>query len=152
MPPTGHIVTGQIIQAVKRRTRRSERDSLRKTFSSSTRHKSPVSHPGLFRTFVQRSTSQGLELGKVVHQVAVLLLGLRGHVVQLPDVALPDAQGEDLHATLPQGRRHRPRVPAIGVSVGDQENGFGGVGAGVAQDLLSDEENLSWQTVAQRVE
>lgn len=152
MPPTGHIVTGQIVQAVKRRTRRSERDSLGKTFSSSTRHESPVSHPGLFRTFVQRSASQGLELSKVVHQVAVLLLGLRGHVVQLPDVALPDAQGEDLHAALPQGRRHRPRVPTIGVAVGDQENGFGGVGAGVAQDLLSEEENMSWQNVAQRVE
>lgn len=57
--------------------------------------------------------------------------------MQLPDVALPDAQGEDLHAALPQGRRHGPGVPAIGVAVGDEENGFGGVGAGVAQDLLS---------------
>lgn len=67
--------------------------------------------------------------------------------MQLPDVALPDAQGEDLHASLPQGRRHGPGVPTVGVAVGDQENGFGGVGAGVAQDLLSEEENVSLQNV-----
>lgn len=89
-------------------------------------------------TFVESVTSQGLKLGKVVHQVAVLVLGLRGHVVELLDVALPDAQGEDLHAALPQSGRHRPRVPAVGVAVGDQENGPGGVGAGVAEYLLLD--------------
>lgn len=81
---------------------------------------------------MQRTASQGLELCKVVHQVAVLVLGLRGHVVKLPDVTLPDAQGEDLHAAFPQSCRHRPRVPAVRVAIGDQENDLGGVTAGVA--------------------
>jgi len=94
-------------------------------------------------TFVQRMASQGLKLGEVVHQVAVLVLGVRGHVVQLPDVALPDAQGEDLNAAFPQRRRHRPRVAAVGVAVGDQENGPGGVGAGVTQYLLSEKKTSS---------
>lgn len=97
----------------------------------------------LFHTFMQCSTSQGLELSKVMHQVAVLVLWLRSHVVEFPDVALPDAQGEDLHTTFPQSRCHRPRVSAIGVAIGDQENGFGGVGTGVTQDLLSKKNTLS---------
>lgn len=80
---------------------------------------------------MQCSTSQGLKLGKVVHQVAVLVLGLRGHVVKLPDVTLPDAQGEDLNTTFPQSCRHRPRVPAVRVAVRDQENDLGGVSTGV---------------------
>lgn len=71
-----------------------------------------------------------------MHKVAVLVFGLRRHVVQLPDVSLPDAQSEDLDAALPQSGGHRPRVPAVGVAVGDQENDLGGVGAGVTQDLL----------------
>lgn len=60
--------------------------------------------------------------------------------MQFPDVALPDPQGEDLHATLPEGGGHRPGVAAIGVAIRDQENGFGGISARVAQDLLSEEE------------
>lgn len=80
---------------------------------------------------MQRAASQGLKLGEVVHQVAVLVLGLRGHVMKLSDVSLPDAQGEDLNATLPQRRRDWPRVPAIRVAVSDEENDFGGVGTGV---------------------
>lgn len=82
-------------------------------------------------TFMQCSASQGLKLRKVMHQVAVLVLWLRSHVVEFPDIALPDAQGKDLHTTFPQSRRHRPRVSAIGVAISDQENGFGGVGTGV---------------------
>lgn len=85
---------------------------------------------------MQCATRQGLELGKVVHQVAMLVLGLRGHVVELPDVTLPDAQREDLDAALPQGRSHRPGVSAVRVAVGDQEDDLGGVGAGLTQDLL----------------
>lgn len=88
---------------------------------------------------MQRVAGQGLELGEVVNQVAVLVLGLRGHVVKLLDVALPDAQGEDLNAALPQGRRHRPGVTAVGVAVGDQEDDLAGAGSGVVQDLLSEE-------------
>lgn len=80
---------------------------------------------------MQRTTSQGLKLGKVVHQVAVLVLGLRGHVVKLPDVTLPDAQGEDLNTAFPQSCRYWPRVPAVRVAISDQENDFGGVGTGV---------------------
>lgn len=90
----------------------------------------------LVHTFMQCTTSQGLKLSKVVHQVAVLVLGLRGHVVKLPDVTLPDPQGEDLNTAFPQGCRHRPRVPAVRVAIGDQENDLGGVGARVTEDLL----------------
>lgn len=92
-------------------------------------------------TFMQRAAGQGLELGEVVNQVAVLVFGLRGHVVELLDVALPDAQGEDLHAALPQGRRDWSRVAAVGVAVGDQEDDLAGVGSGVTQDLLPGETN-----------
>lgn len=81
---------------------------------------------------MQCMTSQGLELCKVVHQVAVLVLWLRGHVMKLPDVALPDAQGEDLDTSFPQSRRNWPRVPAVWVAVCNQEDHFGGVGTGVA--------------------
>lgn len=56
--------------------------------------------------------------------------------MELLDVALPDAQGEDLDAAFPQSRRHWPRVAAVGVAVGDQEDDLGGVGSGGAQDLL----------------
>lgn len=80
---------------------------------------------------MQRTASQGLKLSEVVHQVAVLVLGLRGHVMQLSDVTLPDAQGEDLNAALPQSCRDWPRVPAIRVAISDQENDLGGVGTGV---------------------
>lgn len=57
--------------------------------------------------------------------------------MKLLDVALPDAQGEDLNPALPQGRRDRPRVAAVGVAVGDEEDDLGGVGPGGTQDLLS---------------
>lgn len=91
---------------------------------------------------MQRTTSQGLKLGEVVHQVAVLVLGLGGHVVELPDVTLPDAQGEDLHTAVPQSCRHRPRVPAVRVAIGDEEDDLGGVTAGVTEDLLSKRKNI----------
>ena len=87
---------------------------------------------------MQRVAGQRLKLGEVVDQVAVLVLGLGRHVVELPDVPLPDAQGEDLHALLLQYQRHGPGVAAVGVAVRDQKDGLGGVGAGVAQDLLSE--------------
>lgn len=77
---------------------------------------------------MQCATGQGLKLSKVVHQVAVLVLWRRGHVVKLPDVTLPDAQGEDLNTAFPQSCCHRPRVPAIRVAVGDQENDLRGIG------------------------
>lgn len=50
-------------------------------------------------TFVQGPTSESLKLSKVVDQVAVLVFWVGGHVVKLPDVALPNAEGEDLHAS-----------------------------------------------------
>lgn len=85
---------------------------------------------------MQCTTSQRLKLSKVVHQVAVLFFGLRGHVMELPDVTLPDSQSEDLNATFPQSCCHWPRVSAIRVAIGDQENYLGGIKAGVTQDLL----------------
>lgn len=85
---------------------------------------------------MQSSTSQGLKLGEVVHQVAVLVLGLRGHVVELPDVTLPDAQSEDLNAAFSQSRRHGPRVSTVRVAISDEENHLGGITAGVTKDLL----------------
>lgn len=57
--------------------------------------------------------------------------------MKLLDVALPDAQSEDLNPAFPQSCRHRPRVAAVGVAVGDQEDDLGGVGSGGTQDLLS---------------
>lgn len=56
--------------------------------------------------------------------------------MQLLDVALPDAQSEDLNPAFPQSRRDWPGVAAIGVAVGDQEDDPGGVGSGGTQDLL----------------
>ncbi len=91
---------------------------------------------------MQRTPSQRLKLGKVVHQVAVLVLRLWSHVMKLPDVSLPDAQGEDFNAAFPQSCRHRPRVPTIRVSIGNQENDLCGVGAGVTKDLLLEEKTL----------
>lgn len=57
--------------------------------------------------------------------------------MKLLDVALPDAQSEDLNPAFPQSRRYWSRVAAVGVAVGDQEDDLGGVGSGVAQDSLS---------------
>lgn len=85
---------------------------------------------------MQSATSQSLELGKVVHQVAVLVLGLRRHIVELLDVTLPDAQSEDLNTSVPQSCCHGPWVPTVGVAVGDQEDHLGGIGSGVTEDLL----------------
>lgn len=85
---------------------------------------------------MQRTASQGLKLCEVVNQVAVLVFGLRSHVVKLLDVALPDAQSEDLNPAFPQSRRYWPRVAAVGVAVGDQEDDLAGVGSRVTQDLL----------------
>lgn len=87
--------------------------------------------PRSIHTFMQCTTSKGLKLSEVVHQVAVLILGMRGHVMKLPDVTLPDAQGEDLNTTFPQGCCYRPRVTSIRVAIRDQEKDLGGVGAGV---------------------
>lgn len=86
---------------------------------------------------MQCMASQGLKLCKVVDQVAVLVFGLRCHVVKLLDVALPDAQSEDLYPAFPQSRRYRSRIAAVGVAVSDQEDDLGGVGSRVTQDLLS---------------
>lgn len=58
--------------------------------------------------------------------------------MKLLDVALPDAQSEDLNPEFPQSRRDWPRVAAVGVAVGDQEDDLGGVGSGGTQDLLSE--------------
>lgn len=79
---------------------------------------------------MQRTASQGLKLRKVVYEVAMLLFGLGGHVMKLLDVPLPDTQSEDLNPALPQSCRDRPRVAAVGVAVGDQEDDLGGVGSG----------------------
>lgn len=81
-------------------------------------------------------THQGLKLSKVVHQVAVLVLGMWGHVVEFPDVTLPDAQSEDLNTTFPQSCRHWPRVSTVRVAISDQENGLGGIRTGLTQNLL----------------
>lgn len=59
--------------------------------------------------------------------------------MELPDVPLPDTQGEDFNAPFPQSCCHRPRVSAVRVAVRDQEDGLGGVRTGVTQDLLSGE-------------
>lgn len=87
-------------------------------------------------TFMQSAASKRLKLSKVVHQVAVLVLGLRGHVVQLPDVSLPDAQSEDLNASLSESSRHRSRVAPVRVAVSDEEDCLGSVPAGVTENLL----------------
>lgn len=97
----------------------------------------------VLHTFMQCTPSQGLKLCKVVHQVAVLVLGVRGHVVELPDVTLPDAQSEDLDTTFPQSCRHWTRVAAIRVAVGDQENDLGGISTGVTEDLLLEKKTKS---------
>lgn len=65
--------------------------------------------------------------------------------MELPDVALPDAQSEDLNATFPQSCRHRPRVSAVGVAVGDEENYLGGIATGVTKDLLSKKNTYIFQ-------
>lgn len=85
---------------------------------------------------MQGVTSQCLKLNKVVHQVAVLVFRVGGHVVELPDVPLPDAQSEDLNTSLPQSCRHRPRVSTIRVAIGDEENDFSGITARLTKDLL----------------
>lgn len=85
---------------------------------------------------MQGMTSQSLKLNKVVHQVAVLVFRVGGHVVELPDVSLPDAQSEDLNTSLPQSCRHRPRVSTIRVTIGDEENYFRGITTRLTKDLL----------------
>lgn len=98
--------------------------------------------PFVVLTFMKSMTCQSLKLCKVMHQVAVLVFGLRCHVVELPYVSLPDAQSEDLNTSIPQSCSHRPRVSPVGVAISDQENNLGGVGSGVPQDLLLEEENM----------
>lgn len=85
---------------------------------------------------MQCAASQGLKLSKVVHQVAVLVLGLRGHVVELPYVTLPDAQSEDFNTSFPQSCCYWSRIPTVRVAISDEENDLGGVRAGMTQDLL----------------
>lgn len=91
---------------------------------------------------MQSVTSQSLELYKVVHQVAVLLFRVGGHVMELPDVPLPDAQSEDLNTSLPQSCRHWPRVSTVRVTIGDEENDLGGVSTGLTKNLLQDRERF----------
>lgn len=55
--------------------------------------------------------------------------------MELSDVSLPNAQSEDLHAPFSQCSCHWPRVPAVGVSISDQEYGLGGVCSRVAENL-----------------
>lgn len=63
---------------------------------------------------------------------------LRGgsHVVQFPDIPLPNPEREDLHSKVPQRRCDGSGVSAVGIAIGDEKYDFGGVFSRVTKDLL----------------
>ena len=87
---------------------------------------------------MQSATSQGLKFSEVVQQEAVLVFRLWGHVMELPDVTLPDAQREDLDTSLSQSRCHRSRVSTVRVAICDEENDLRSIATGVTKYLLFD--------------
>ena len=74
------------------------------------------------QVLVQGAASQSLELLEGVYDEGVFLPGLRGHVVQLPHVPVPDAEGVELHAELLQLLRRGPGVSPVAVTIRDQEH------------------------------
>lgn len=62
---------------------------------------------------------------------------LRGgsHVIQFPDIPLPNPEREDLHSEIPKRCCNRSGVSAIGIAVGDEKYDFGGVFSRVTKDL-----------------
>lgn len=56
--------------------------------------------------------------------------------MELPDVTLPDAQGEDLNASLSQSCRHWSWVPPVRVAVSDEKDCLGSIPTGLTENLL----------------
>lgn len=63
---------------------------------------------------------------------------LRGgsHVIQFPDIPLPNPEREDLHSEIPKRCCNRSGVSAIGIAIGDEKYDFGRVFSRVTKDLL----------------
>lgn len=87
-------------------------------------------------TFMQCPASKSLKFFKTVEQVAVFLLRGRSHVIQFPDISLPNPKREDLHSKVPQGCCNGSGVSAVGIAIGDEKYDFGGVLSRVTKDLL----------------
>lgn len=62
---------------------------------------------------------------------------LRGgsHVIQFPDIPLPNPKREDLHSEVPQRCCNRSGVSPVRIAIGDEKYDFGGVFSGVTKDL-----------------
>ena len=85
---------------------------------------------------MQGALGQAFEFLKAVQNVAGLVLWLRGHVPQLPNEPVSDAEREDLHALAFEAPGHGPGVSTVAVAVGHQKDRPGCVGPGVKQDAL----------------
>ena len=85
---------------------------------------------------MESPVGERLELLKTVENVGGLVLGRGRHVVQLHDVAVLDAECEDLHARLPKYPGLHRRVAAVREAVCEQEYYLVRCGARVLQDFL----------------
>ena len=88
-------------------------------------------------TFVQGASGERLELLEAVEYVDVLVLRFRRHVAQLDEVAVADAEREDVDGvTEAQAAGNRARIAAVRVAVGDEEHRLARVRASRPQHFL----------------
>ena len=88
-------------------------------------------------TFVQGASGERLELLEAVEYVDVLVLRFGRHVAQLDEVAVADAEREDVDGVAAaQAAGNRARVAAVRVAVGDEEHRLARVRASRPQHFL----------------
>jgi len=88
-------------------------------------------------TFVQGASGERLELLEAVEYVDVLVLRFGRHVAQLNEVAVADAEREDVDGVAEaQAAGNRARVAAVRVAVGDEEHRLARVRASRPQHFL----------------
>ena len=88
-------------------------------------------------TFVQGASGERLELLEAVEYVDVLVLRFGRHVAQLDEVAVADAEREDVDGvTAAQAAGDRAGVAAVRVAVGDEEHRLARVRASRPQHFL----------------
>ena len=88
-------------------------------------------------TFVQGASGERLELLEAVEYVDVLVLRFGRHVAQLDEVAVADAEREDVDGVAAaQAAGNRARIAAVRVAVGDEEHRLARVRASRPQHFL----------------
>ena len=85
---------------------------------------------------MQGPPSQGFKLLEAVQDVAGLVFRLGGHVEQLSDVSVLNAEREDLDAALPEAACLLAGVSAVREAVGDEEDSLVGRRATILKNFL----------------